>query len=80
MRKVDAEQREAQAALRARRMADARLRSGDGVMFRAGPLTGFRAEVVELKADGGTVVKFEMFGRETLISATDDDLLPLKPR
>ncbi|WP_283178648.1 transcription termination/antitermination NusG family protein [Gemmobacter sp. 24YEA27] len=79
MRKIDAGQRDARAALRARRLAEARLRSGDGVMFRSGPFAGFRAEVVELKAEGGAMVKFELFGRETLIAATDDALIPLKP-
>lgn len=79
MRKLDQRQRDARAAARARRFADAKLRSGDSVLFRTGPLAGFRAEVVELKADGGAMVRFELFGRETLVAATDQDLTPLKP-
>lgn len=78
MRKIDLLQKEAKAAARARRFAEARLRRGDSVLFRSGPLAGFKAEVVELTADGGSAVKFEIFGREALIHSSGDNLLPLR--
>lgn len=78
MRKIDAEQRMAKAAARALKLADARVRAGDSVMFRNGPLAGFRGEVVDLVADGGAVIRFEMFGREAIISSAPAELIPLR--
>ena len=69
MRQPDERQRQSQAALQARKRADARFRVGDSAMFRAGPFAGLPCEVAELKADGGLTLRLMIFGRETVTRA-----------
>ena len=62
MRRRDevAEQRRRQAGLR--RQDRERLRHGDRALFRAGPFAEFTGEVVEVEADGGVKVRFDLLG------------------
>lgn len=75
MRKVDAE---AEALRhRARRRLHG-VEAGQAVMFRVGPFAEMMGEVADLRADGGAVVRFHLFGKEHLIEADSADLVPLR--
>jgi transcription antitermination factor NusG len=78
MRKLDAAQREAQAAAKARAREARQLRVGDGAMFRAGPLEGMTGEVVALSAAGGATLRLVLFGRENLVPVDAADLVALR--
>jgi len=78
MRKVDAEADAARKAERARRRRQRLVGEGDSALFRSGPFSGFTCEVVELRASGGAMVRFSLFGRETSVEASTGDLVPLR--
>ena len=64
-------------AARKRRMAAAAPRPGGQALFRAGPLAGQTAQVVELRAGGSAVVRLRLFGAEMLATARTHDLVGL---
>lgn len=78
MRKLDAEGEARRAAEAARRRQAAQLRKGDHALFRAGPFVDMTCEVVDLKGDGGVVVRIDLFGRATLADAQPVNLVPLR--
>lgn len=78
MRKLDADAEAARRADAARRRRARMLRRGDSAMFRSGPFAEFHCEVVDLRADGGARVRFQLFGREVLAEAGCADLVPLR--
>jgi len=78
MRRVDADAQEAHAATKKRRRLAVALRVGDTAMFKAGPFAGVRCEVVSIKAAGGLAVRLSLFGRETSVESSVDDLVPVK--
>lgn len=78
MRRVDAaaEARRSEAAERRRRAA--LVRAGDGALFRCGVFAGQTCEVVELRADGGAVVRLSLFGGEITAQARTEDMVPVR--
>ncbi len=77
MRKID---EATEAKRRARRKRARLLSEGDAAMFRSGPFAAFCCEVVELPAQGGAKVRFQLFGREVLTDADCADLVPMRKR
>jgi transcription antitermination factor NusG len=78
MRRVDARLDAVRRAELARVRAALRVKAGDVAMFQAGVFAGRTCEVVDLRADGGAVLRFKLFGGEVLISAEAGDLVPLR--
>lgn len=78
MRRVDVALDAMRRADLARVRAALRVRAGDRAMFQAGVFAGRSAEVVDLRADGGAVLRFTLFGGEVLVSADAGDLVPLR--
>jgi len=77
MRKIDAElDRDRRLAARKRRKAQ-NLKKGDTAMFRSGAFVERTCEVVELVAEGGAKVRFQLFGREVLATARADDMVAI---
>jgi transcription antitermination factor NusG len=65
-------------AARKKRMAAVSLCAGAPALFRAGPLAGQVAEVIELRPDGGAVVRLRLFGAEIDAQARTQDLVGLQ--
>lgn len=78
MRKRDERIEGSRAEEMLRRREAARMRAGDMVMFRVGPFAEFPCEIVELVADGGVRLRFQLFGREVLVDSSPTDLLPMR--
>ncbi len=78
MRRVDAALEAQRRAARARVRAALRVRAGERALFRAGPLAGQACEVVELRADGGAVVRLAMLGGLTDVATDAAELVPLR--
>lgn len=78
MRRLDAGIDAQRRADRARVRQALRVRAGDVALFQAGVFAGRSAEVVDLRADGGAVLRFKLFGGEVLVQALADDLVPLR--
>jgi len=80
MRRRDAEAEAARRAAAARQRRARMLSVGDAAMFRSGPFSGFRCEVVDLPAGGGATVRLVLFGREVVTPADGADLVPMQKR
>lgn len=65
-------------AARKRRLAAIAPVAGGAALFRAGPLAGQVAEVVELRPDGGALVRLRLFGADLLASARAHDLVSMR--
>lgn len=78
MRRVEADLTGRRLAEVERARAALRVRAGDRALFRAGPLAGQACEVVELRPDGGAVLRLRLFGVEALVKGAAVDLVPLR--
>ncbi|PTX38709.1 transcription antitermination factor NusG [Gemmobacter caeni] len=78
MRKRDERIERDLAADQLRRREASRMRAGDHAMFRVGPFAELPCEVVELVADGGVRLRFQLFGREVVVDGVAEDLVPLR--
>lgn len=78
MRRIDIAAKVSVAAEKARQRADRAMAQGDKALFRSGPFAGFECEVVEVQAAGGAVVALRLFGRETMIVATEENLIAMQ--
>lgn len=79
MRALDREVEELRNADRIRRMVAARPVLGERALFRVGPFAGVSGEVVELRAEGGVMIRLTLFGGEILAEARATDLVRLHP-
>lgn len=78
MRKRDERIERDLAADQLRRREASRMRAGDRAMFRVGPFAELPCEVVDLVADGGVRLRFQLFGREVVVDGVAEDLVPLR--
>jgi transcription antitermination factor NusG len=78
MRAIDQQNLDALKSEKVRRRQAMVVRAGDSALFRAGPLAGQPCEVVEIEAQGGAVVRLQMFGGQVLTRAEPHDLVPVR--
>lgn len=78
MRKRDERIERDLAADQLRRREASRMRAGDRAMFRVGPFAELPCEVVDLVADGGVRLRFQLFSREVVVDGVAEDLVPLR--
>ena len=77
MRRVDEAAETARAKARKAARAARQLRPGGHALFTGGVFAGAPCQVVEVNSVTGAKVRLQLYGRETIVTASPDDLIGL---